>query len=137
MKAFRNKAILLVVASTFLGLLGCTKPEGPGGAATVIGHVNAIKVDGAGNPLEEYDAQKHKIYIIYGEEDNYYDDRTETNHNGNFKFEFLRTGKYTIYLFEDCIGIDSYPGCSNVITHEIEITDKKGTVDLGTINVYK
>ena len=43
-----------------------------------------------------------EVYIIYGDEDNYYDDSYETSFDGSFRFENLRKGTYTVFIYSDC-----------------------------------
>ena len=52
--------------------------------------------------LEYYYHADEEVYIIYGDEDNYYDDSYETSFDGSFRFENLRKGTYTVFIYSDC-----------------------------------
>lgn len=124
----------------FLGT-GCTKVEGPGGAATIKGKIHLKVHDGADNLLYEYDAPKFDVYIIYGDAEGeaYFDDDIETSYDGSFEFSFLEPGNYQIFVYEDCNNAQA-PTCYSgkiVTVYDVEITDKKQVVDLGVINVYE
>lgn len=132
-----------VVGLLFLALTmsGCTKVEGPGGAATIQGKIHIKVYDGAENLINEYDAHKFDVYIIYGndQEETYFDDDIETSYDGTFKFRFLEPGNYRIFFYEDCNNAQQATCYSGkvVTVHEVTITDKKQVVDLGTIDVYE
>ena len=124
----------------FLGL-GCTKVEGPGGAATIKGVIHIEEYDGANNLINEYDAQKSDVFIIYGNdpENTYFNDDIETSYDGTFEFTFLEKGNYRVFVYEDC-NDDQAPTCYSgkvVTTLNIEITDKKEVVQMDTIFVRK
>lgn len=119
----------------FLGT-GCTKVEGPGGAATITGKIHVTEYDGAGNAINNYDAPKFDVYIIYGNEEGetYFDDDIETSYDGSFEFSFLEPGNYQVFVYEDC------PTCFSGKKEQIidvQINDKKEVVELGTIEVYQ
>lgn len=133
--------LLFLLGSGVMLTTGCTKVEGPGGAATITGKIHIQEYDGAENLINEYDAPKFDVYIIYGNEEGetYFDDDIETSYDGTFKFEFLEPGNYQVFVYEDCNNAQA-PTCysGKVVTiMDVEITDKKGTYDLGTINVYE
>lgn len=39
------------------------------------------------------------VYIIYGDEDEFFDDNTKTNFDGTFKFKNLRKGTYKVFAY--------------------------------------
>ncbi len=129
------KSVLLAFIFTAF-LFSCKKVEGPGGSSTIQGKLHAYVKDGAGNIINEYDLMDHDVFIIYGDEEgnNFYDDDLKTSFDGSFRFDYLEEGKYTIFLYEYC---PTCPSGSETIMKEVEITDKKSTVDLGTIEVRK
>lgn len=119
----------------FLGS-GCTKIEGPGGAATIKGKVHVTEYDGAGNEINNYFAPKFDVFIIYGNEEgeNFYDDDVETSFDGSFEFNFLEVGNYKIFVYEDCN--TCFSGKSEQVI-PVELTGKKEVFDVGTIEVYE
>ena len=47
------------------------------------------------------------VFIIYSNNTNdLFDDKTETDWNGNFKFEYLRKGNYTVYTYVDSVVVN-------------------------------
>lgn len=117
-----------------LAFQSCTKVEGEGGSSSIVGKLNGQVFDGAGNLLYEYDLMDHDVFIIYGDDETetFYDDDIKTSYDGTFRFDFLENGKYRFftYAYNNTSG-----GETEVIFFDAEITDKKSTVDVGTINV--
>ncbi len=126
------KRLISLLSLIILGLSinSCKKVEGPGGSSSIIGKVHAEKYDGAGNLLTEYDAPKEDVFIIYGGENTTFDDDTKTSYDGTFQFDYLEAGTYQIFVYEKC---STCPSGKQVVMQEVEITEKKSTVDLGTI----
>lgn len=125
---------ILTVLIILFSFSSCKKVEGPGGKASITGKVHALIHDGAGNLINEYDIEKYDVFIIYGGENTYFDDDVKTSFDGTFRFDYLEVGDYQVFLYEDCASCNSG---KEVILLNVEITDKKGTIDLGTINVEK
>lgn len=127
----------LIIAGSLLIVLGaCKKVEGPGGSSSITGKIHAIEHDGFGNVTVEYDIAKEDVYIIYGGENTMYDDDVETSYDGTFRFDYLEEGTYQIFVYEKCLPSECESGKRPVIT-TVEITEKKSTVDIGTINIDK
>ncbi len=122
--------LFFLAVPLFLG--GCKKVEGPGGSSSIIGKVYIIDKDAAGNIITEYDAQKFDVYIIYGTDGVSFDDDVETSYDGSFKFDYLEEGTYQLFVYEKC---NTCPGGKKALITNVEITDKKSTVDVGTITV--
>ena len=103
------KKILLItaIASVFLA---CQKEAGKGGTSSVSGKVITYElrhfdVPGSNQRIDTLAYYYHadeEVYIIYGDEDNYYDDSYETSFDGSFRFENLRKGTYTVFIYSDC-----------------------------------
>ena len=103
------KKILLItaIASVFLA---CQKEAGKGGTSSIIGKVITYELSHFDVPgtnqrvdtLGHYYHADEEVYIIYGDEDNYYDDSYETSFDGSFRFENLRKGTYTVFIYSDC-----------------------------------
>lgn len=129
------KCASLVIASfVLLALSSCKKIEGPGGSSTIQGAVYIIDKNAAGAVITEYFAPEEDVYIVYGDGDVSFDDDVKTSHDGSFKFTGLEEGNYTVFVYEDC---NSCPSGKQVLLYPVEITEKKSTVDLGTITVIK
>lgn len=126
----------LLIIGTVLVSSSCKKVEGPGGSSTIKGKLYALVHDGANNLINQYDLHDHDVYIIYGDdsEDTFYDDDVKTSYDGTFEFPYLENGKYRLFIYEKCV---TCPSGKDVVMVDVEITDKKSTVDVGTINIEK
>lgn len=123
---------LLLIALSFF--VSCKKVEGEGGAATISGTLNGQKINSAGDTISEYPLYDHDVFIIYGNSSTFYDDKISSSYDGTFEFRNLQPGNYTIFLYEKN---NSAGGGESAVTKQITIDkkDKKGTVNLGTIDV--
>ena len=130
------QATLLILISAIF-LIACNK-EGKGGSATIKGKVivqliNEITFD----TLTTYEAQDEKVYIIYGNGDVYGDD-TRTTYNGNYEFDFLYQGDYTIYTYSECLlHLENCPGETETMVELVNITSASKTVTVPTITIKK
>ena len=85
----------------------CEKEAGEGGTSTIQGSVYKLstyynvltqQVDTISYQLDS----KKDVYIIYSDNENdFYDDNVETNWNGQYRFEYLRKGNYTLFVYSD------------------------------------
>lgn len=92
-----------------LTLISCQKDEGEGGTSAIYGKLKTINLqhfDIPGNEridtLSQYYHADEDVFIIYGDNDNLYDDNYKTSFDGSFGFESLRKGTYTIFVYSDC-----------------------------------
>lgn len=100
---FRNILIGTAVLLTGYLTTGCEKEEGEGGRSSISGRVIEQRVAPASDEvLHEYNAQDVRVYIIYGPEDEVYDDDMRTDFQGRYRFQWLRPGTYTIYVYSEC-----------------------------------
>ncbi|MDF1673278.1 MAG: hypothetical protein P1U41_07210 [Vicingaceae bacterium] len=114
-----------------MSLFSCSKEEGEGGRSSISGKVHMTDVTGGNQG--EYDAPDYDVYIIYGDQDDIYDDDMKTNYDGTFEFKNLREGKYKVYAYTSDPSKTS--GISPVFK-SIEIgKNEEGSV--GTIEVEK
>lgn len=91
------KNYFLIIFLLILSLLSCTKEEGEGGRSSISGKVHMTDVTGGNQG--EYDAPDYDVYIIYGDENDVYDDDMKTNYDGTFEFKNLREGNYRVYAY--------------------------------------
>lgn len=93
---------ILISALAVIGMLmfsSCEKPEGEGGASTIVGKVIVEEYDPSFTTLiKTYYAQEERVYIIYGDDITHSDD-VRTNFDGTYRFSFLRKGTYHIYAY--------------------------------------
>lgn len=119
----------------FLVLFGsCSKYEGEGGGATIKGVVIEQKYNTLGNIIAEYPVGEQDVFIIYGNESNFFDDDTKTSFDGSFEFRYLKKGNYKVFVYEDCA---TCPSGKKEIVIPVEITKNNQVVNLDTINIKK
>lgn len=125
--------ILLSISLSLFALMAfnsCKKVEGPGGAATIKGHI--LKEKMIAGQAYFHDAADEDVYLIYGNEDSFYDDDIKTSYDGTFEFNYLEEGNYQLFVYSDC------PTClsgDTIIKRDIVISEKKEVFDLGTITI--
>ena len=128
------KFTLSLAAVAMLLISSCAKPEGEGGTSTIQGKVYAYDYNGSGVLQEEFYAADENVYIIYGDEDNYYDDRYETSFDGSYRFQYLRPGTYTVFVYSDCV---SCPSGIEAISQTVEITGNNEDIILDDLEIRK
>lgn len=116
---------------------GCGPTPGEGGTARIVGSVEVERRVVLTNPASAVDVvpgADYDVFITYGDRVGP-DDRVWTNPEGQFAFEGLRPGSYTLYVYSgDTVGGTQQPDVAVVRTVEI---DKHGSeVDAGEIRVY-
>ena len=125
------KKYFLIISLMILSLFSCSKEEGEGGRSSISGKVHMTDVTGGNQG--EYDAPDYDVYIIYGDQDDIYDDDMKTNYDGTFEFKNLREGNYRVYAYT--VDASKTSGVKPVFK-SIEIgKNEEGSV--GTIEVEK
>lgn len=129
--------VIIILGILILALTACTK-EGKGGAASIEGKVKIRLIkETTLDTLTTYDAPDEDVYIIYGENLTY-DDDVKTTYNGNFKFDYLYTGNYTVYVYSECTFlIESCPDETVALLENVTIEKARQAVDLGEIVINK
>ncbi len=80
-------------------LIACAKEPGVGGAFNIVGKVYAYDYNAEMTNLRtQYYAPDEDVFIIYGD-DTIFSDRTRTNFDGTYRFQYLRPGTYTIFAY--------------------------------------
>jgi hypothetical protein len=115
---------------------GCSKAPGIGGKASIKGKLTGrFYTDTELTMFAGLSALgDENVYIIYGNEQTFYNDDISTSYDGSFEFNYLRPGKYIVFMYENC-----YP-CAALQQEklfEVEITEKNQVVDLGEIILNK
>ena len=129
-------SFLSVVLLVLLSIQGCSKAPGLGGKATIKGKITGrFYSDTQLTMLTGLSALgDENVYLIYGNDHTFYEDDISTSYDGSFEFNYLRPGKYIVFMYENC-----YP-CAALQQEklfEVEITEKKQVVDLGEIILNK
>jgi len=133
----KNEKMKNIFLLVLIGLVitSCTKEEGEGGSGTIKGFVYEYKINAFSlDTTARYPAADQDVYIIYGNEDTFYDDNIKTSYDGSFVFPYLQKGKYTVFVYEDCATCLSG---KKEILRTIEITKKNQVIDLDTIDIRK
>jgi hypothetical protein len=119
-----------------LFLLSCTKQEGEGGLNSIQGvvmiqNVNSL-LEKSGAP---YFAQDEKVYISYGENTTV-DNDVSTSAQGNFIFQYLTPGNYSVFAYsDDTVAFNAQSKMG--VNQQVSIKNKKDKVTLDTIIIYK
>lgn len=132
---FIKATVLFFVFAIFV--TACNK-EGEGGSATIKGKlmiqlINKTTLDS----LTTYEAQDERVYIVYGDDDIYGDD-TRTTYNGNYEFDYLYKGNYTIYAYSECLlHLEDCPGEIETMIENVAISSTNETLTVPTITIKK
>lgn len=118
--------ILLMVFSS------CRKVEGPGGSVTIKGVV--IERNHVGTSVFEYPAADQDVYLIYGNENTFYDDDVKTSFDGSFEFRYLQKGNYQVFAYQDNPSVAS--GTDEVLI-PVNASDKNEVITLDTLYIDK
>ena len=104
-----SRVFIFLVITLFFS--ACEKEPGEGGTSSIIGSV--YKISTYFNVLtQEVDTVFYQldsgedVYVIYSDnESDFYNDKIETNWNGQYRFDYLRKGDYTIFVYADSTDI--------------------------------
>jgi len=98
---------LILILFIALLISSCEKQAGEGGTSSIQGSVYKLstyfnvltqQIDTISYQLDS----KKDVYIIYSDDENdFYDDNVETNWNGQYRFDNLRKGDYTLFVYAD------------------------------------
>ena len=98
---------LLVSLIILFFVSSCEKSPGEGGTSTIQGSVYKLSTyynvltQQTDTVYYQLDAKKD-VYIIYSDNENeFYNDNIETNWNGQYRFDYLRKGDYTLFVYTD------------------------------------
>jgi hypothetical protein len=134
MKMYR--LILFFIFTAEFLLLSCSKDPGEGGNSSIYGSVRVKNYNSTFTQLlSEYAGFDEDVYIIYGTQ-NGYSDHIKTNYLGVYSFNYLRPGKYTIYVYSKDSTLQSPSGTLPVIRN-VEITDDNQNLKVSEITIFK
>lgn len=129
----KTKSLILLTFFTFL-IISCNKTEGEGGTSSIQGKIWTINLNASGEPVSEFYAMDHDVFIIYGESNATYNDKFATSYDGSYTFNNLTVGKYTIFTYSKC---DACPSGQEVISKTVEITEKKQLITVDDLVIYE
>lgn len=128
------KKYIFIISLLTITLISCSKEAGEGGRSSITGTVHMTDVnDITGVVQAEYNVPDYDVYIIYGDENNVYDDDMKTNYDGTFEFKNLRKGSYRIYVYTQDL---TEPSLVTTVFKSAEI-GKNEIVNVGTFEVEK
>lgn len=129
-----HKVVLLVLVC--LSFFSCKKEPGEGGFASIEGKVYVKNYDATFTLLtSEYYLPAETVYIVYGDGSEI-GNTVKTSYDGSFKFNYLRKGKYKVYV----IGKDPTKPSLSIPKEElveIIITEKKEKKVLDDLVIIK
>lgn len=129
----KKLCVLLLVALAFTS---CEKEEGEGGNSVIKGKVKVREYTAFPILYTEREASDEDIYIIYGDDDDTFDDRTRTSFDGSYKFEFLTKGNYRVFVYSEDTNLTTF-GEKIPIILEAKISKNKSEVSLDDITIIK
>ena len=100
----------------------------------IYGKVYAYDYNNSGVLQDEFYLADEDVFIIYGDEDNYHDDSYKTSFDGSFRFQYLRPGTYTVFVYSDCV---SCPSGTEEISQTVEITGNNQDIFLDDFEVRR
>lgn len=131
----------LIVCTLIMGLIACEKPAGEGGTSVIEGKVTyfttSYNAQTTSLDTHYYPKSGKDIFIIYSDDEGeIYDDKFETDHNGKYRFEFLRKGKYTIFTHVDSVVVNDVTYDYPIFKH-VEITSNNSIIQVPEFIIQK
>ncbi len=120
-------SILLATLIAVFAFAACNKTSGEGGTSTISGKVYVVDLNGTGDTVEQYYAPDVDVYVIYGDEDQTYDNDFATSLDGSYRFDYLTPGTYTVFAYSKC---DGCAGGVEAIQKTVEISTGKQAVEV-------
>lgn len=132
----KNKMYKPLVAFMALLLLlavsACKKEPGRGGLATIKGKVFAYDVNQLGDVVDSGYIADQRVFISYGDH-TWADDDVRTSYTGEFAFDWLQKGDYTIWVVGDC---DTCQLLQTIDKLTVSIDKQKETVEVRDLITY-
>ena len=103
---------LIFLVSIIVAFSSCEKESGEGGTSIINGKIvyftKSWNQQTSSTDTTYYPKAGKDVYIIYDNNENeIYDDNFETDWNGNFHFQYLRKGEYTLYTYVDSVAVNN------------------------------
>ena len=127
------KQIKTIIAFLMLSaiLFSCTKGPGEGGRASIKGTIFARNYSNTYIKTDSGFIGGQIVYIKYGDEPGI-GDNTDTDPNGEFYFNYLREGKYSIIVYSKQLVNNTL---DSAVVNTVEITSRKQQLNLPTITI--
>jgi len=108
----------------------CGKVEGPGGSVTIKGVV--VERNHVGNQVFEYVAADQDVYLIYGNQNSFYDEDLKTSFDGSFEFRYLQKGDYQVFVYEEN---NAEPSGASEVLISVNASENDQVITLDTIYI--
>ena len=133
-----TRSVLISLLFTIFFMVSCEKGPGEGGTNTIRGRVMVHDYNGDYSILRDvYPGMKEDVYIIYGG-DYVYGDKFETGDSGQYEFNYLKAGTYTVYAYsEDSTDIYGLSAKKIPVKQTVEVSGKHQTVEVPDIIIIK
>ena len=95
------KKLISLAFLIILGLSSCSHDEGYGGLATIKGKIYGQNFNSSGTLVNQGYLGGVKVYISQHGNPSYFDNM-DSAYDGSFKFDYLYTGTYDIWVYGDC-----------------------------------
>jgi len=127
-----KKTFTILLFSTLF--FSCKKEAGVGGTGTIKGKILVNDYNGNVFSGNTFDGADYDVFIIYGGENSFYDDKISTSYDGSFEFRYLRKGDYKIFVYSQDVDGSTDSGVETVFS-SATLSSNNETVDLGTIEI--
>lgn len=132
---YKPLVIVFTLLTCFI-FTSCEKEPGTGGSSSITGRVIVRQYNANFTLLiEQYPATDEDVFIVYGDDDTY-GDKTSTNYDGTFRFDYLRKGEYKVYAYSEDSA--NYPSQREIaVIQTVKITDNKQDIAIPEIIILK
>jgi hypothetical protein len=120
----QRQLIIFFIAISLI--ISCTKEEGKGGLAIIRGKVFGYDINTEEIITDSGYVANYDVFISYGD-NTWVDDRTLTSPSGEYRFDGLTPGQYTLYVYSQC---NSCLFNQETFIQTVEIKEAKETVTL-------
>lgn len=128
----KYKLLYFIILIAFF--TACKKGEGPGGTGVIKGKVQTKLYNGSVFSGDIIDGADVDVYIIYGGENTFYDDKITTSYDGSFEFRYLRKGDYKIFVYSKDVD-NSSNGALEPVFSSATLSSNNETFDVGTLEI--
>jgi hypothetical protein len=133
------KRIIVLLICVSLAASSCQKGPGEGGKSKITGTVWVENYNTLNSPTDvyvlkgEYPGADEDVFLVFGD-DISYGLKTKAGPTGQFEFDYLRPGKYTVYVQSKDTTRTSISGIKTVSV-DVDL-GKKQTKDTGKMTIY-
>jgi hypothetical protein len=128
MNRFKSIFIALLI---IIGFAACKKGAGEGGRASIRGKVFARNYSNSFVQNDSGFIGGIKVYIKYGDQPGI-GDNADTDQDGEFYFNYLREGKYTLIVYSKQLVNNAL---DSAVVKVVEITSRKEELIMPQINI--